>query len=1240
MPIDPSLIDVDAAAEMSKQTLDYVKELQRQREADNQQQLAVQAANTQAKAEQDDPRNEENWGFKALVKEGQSILSGGLQDTASSIATFPERTVDALSGEMAKERKENGYYRPDWSPFTDYENPIETKTWWGKLLRGVVHFGSMAAAIIPAAKVTAARTGISIAALGGKSLSASLFRGAAIGATSDIISKESDGHNALGALRKQYGFIDTPLTTKDTDHPVMMKLKNVVEGMGIGALFDGASILLGKGSKKVIAAVQARNKNIEDATIEAGLRQLRKAEGEFRADKNRPIAEPHQGAHISEQTPYEAWETQRRIRTEWGAEDGSTGSVTTPVQRERVARESDMSEATVEGVLRRLYSNDKFNAIIREVKEGRQTLSEVFGDSILAYHRITEGRNAAQMTASEYLEDLFKSSDKYDITDSSGKVIDKLETFTSKNIVVADLVIGSLLHQIRDTGIAGRELAEFADLGAIDGPASQIIDTMLTALTETKKARIIKSQNFREIGAGKQREFIEAKLSEEMADTRESIMTILKIAKDDPDPNMMNALFETFSSMKTVNSLDDFDAWARKMIKGGQIDPKGPDRTGALITELEGVFVHSILSGPKTPARAIMGTSTATFLRPLSTTLGATMRYPWTGDSATIRAGLASMNAMMEAIPESFELFKTRLNSYWSGDVSSIKTRYNEYTRNDDNWEVLRRWAEDSGRATDGDKAVFAMANMARNMNNNRFLTYSTKLMAATDDAFGYILGRAKAREKAMRQVLDIQASGGKTPQITRELMSAYEQDFYEQIFDGDGNILDEATKFARKEVTLTQELTGFSKGLNDVFTANPWAKPFFLFARTGVNGLALTAKHTPGFNFLVKEFNDIAFANVDDLTDVAKYGITTPTELINAKALQTGRLGMGAALVSMASWAWMRGDLTGNGPADRQKRQAWLDAKYVPRSIKLGGVWVGHESIAPFSQIMTIIADIGDVSELMGPEWTEKELQKVSLVLAQGIASKSYLAGMQQFVDLFGGRPGQANRIIAGIMNNQIPLAGLRNELGKLFTPYTRELGSGIDVALRNRNLLSEYGPGDDLPIKYDMLNGKPIKDHDFMTRMFNLFSPVSLNLDQSPGRKLLFDSGYDIRLSTYFSPKGDDLSDHPELRSLFQQAIGRQNLELKLNKLANDPRILASIAEMNRVIDTGQRGDYQPMDFHHNIKIDNIFQKARRRAWASIMQDARIQELAAKARASKVNRYQKKRETQKLVPVLNMYK
>ena len=45
-------------------------------------------------------------------------------------------------------------------------------------------------------------------------------------------------------------------------------------------------------------------------------------------------------------------------------------------------------------------------------------------------------------------------------------------------------------------------------------------------------------------------------------------------------------------------------------------------------------------------------------------------------------------------------------------------------------------------------------------------------------------------------------------------------------------------------------------------------------------------------------------------------------------------------------------------------------------------------------------------------------------------------------------------------------------------------------------------------------------------MTRAYNMFSPVQMNLDNSPGRELLFKSGYDMRLSVLFSPDGDDLT------------------------------------------------------------------------------------------------------------------
>ena len=1217
-------------------------DLQEQLQLDEQRKLSLQEEEEEKKQQaellQGDPRDQDQWGLRALAKEGQSILSGGLQDTASSVTTFAERTTDALSGEMQREKEEKGYYRPEWDPFVDHDDPIITKTWWGKLLRGTVHFGSLAVGTVLAAKGLAA-TGIPILAAGATGLMGmgTITRAMAIGGLSDLISKESDGHNALGSLRDHYGWIDTPLSTKETDHPIMMKFKNIVEGMGIGLVFDGAAHLIGKGRAGVKNQIIKRNSSIENQTTTQALAQIRRGDTEFRAAKNAPISQRHQGADISEVDPGKARDQLKRTRQDWGSEDGSTGSVTTSVERERIVRESGTTDDIVERTLRGLMSDDKFSRELESVKGNRKALADVWRDAVTEYHKITNGRNAMEMSGEEYLTDLFNKQK------ASIPLGDELfETWSAETVVTADLVVGSLLKQLRDTGIAGRELAEFVSLDDIDGPAQQIIDTMLTAMYQTKKSRFVASDYFRSFGAGKTKsqlnDAVNAAVQADMEDVKESILSILKIAKDDPDDNLLNALFEAFTMMKDVNNLDDFDNWARKVIKGGQLGGEGPDRTGALIRNLQEMISHSVLSGPKTPMRALLGTGAATFLRPLSTFMGAMLRYPFTGDSATIRGSLASMNGMLEALPEAFDLFFTKLNGYWSGDISTIKTRYIEFSKGDYNWELVRRWAEDSGRATPEDRAIFAFTNMIRNVNNTNLFTYSTKIMAATDDAFTFLLGRAKMREKAMRRALELRGNGIEVPNLTPDLMKAYQDDFYTEIFDANGNIKDDATMFAKKEVTLTQDLTGFAKGLNDVLTANPFVRPFFLFARTGVNGLSLTAKHTPGFNFLVKEFNDIAFATADNLGAVKKYGINTAEELSNAKALQTGRLAVGSAVTFMAVQAWMDGRLAGNGPADRQMRQGWIDGGYEPRTISIGGVRIGYDSIEPFNLILSTIADVGDASMLMGEEWTEKELQKISLVIAQAVSSKSYLSGIQQLVDLAAGRPGQFERIFASITNNTVPLSGLRNEMGRLFTPYMREINSGILQSWRNRNLGSENIPGvDALPVKYDMLNGRPIKDWDFMTRAFNAISPVSLNLDSNPARQLLFNSGYDLRISTYYAPDGTNLTDNPEIRSRFQQAIGELNLELDLMRLAKDPRILESIKLMQADIRAGKRGEYNARDYYHNIVIDRLFKQARVLAWNRIKDEAPIFDLRRLQLATETSQDAKVYESYSL---LNMYK
>ena len=307
--------DKDDLEAMQETAQEATEAFIQRREDERVEQEASQQIEQQAADVKFDPRNAETWGAKALIKEGQSILSGGLQDTASSLATFGERTVDALSGEMQQQREETGSYKPDWTPFGAYDNPIETHTWWGKQLRGLVHFGTLALGTVAAAKAAAA-TGVVTIPAGLLALTkGNLVRGAAVGAVSDLISKESDEQNALGALRDRYGWIDTPISTKDTDHPVVMKLKNIVEGMGIGLVFDGFAYTLKKGSDKVIEQITKRNKSLENQTVQAGIAQLRKGEEEFRADKNAPISQPHQGAHISEVDPQTAREQLSKTRT-------------------------------------------------------------------------------------------------------------------------------------------------------------------------------------------------------------------------------------------------------------------------------------------------------------------------------------------------------------------------------------------------------------------------------------------------------------------------------------------------------------------------------------------------------------------------------------------------------------------------------------------------------------------------------------------------------------------------------------------------------------------------------------------------------------------------------------------------------------------------------------------------------------------------------------------------------------
>ena len=1302
----------------------------------------------QRQAELADPhgaKDAKDFGLGENIKELQNAFVGGGRDTVSSVLTLPERATDMFRGEDVGGKE----YKLDWDPLGDELNPV-TKTWWGNLIRGGVHFAGTTAAIMGGAALlaaaapagaagavgaagvgavaasraskvaTAARwiaNGGKLAAAGKKAkLVSKIGHGAVVGGISDLISEYSQEDNATGAVAKQLGDRFPPilhvLATKNTDSPLMKTFKNVVEGMGIGAVFDVLGEGIGRALRQVdfqgkpdvdemttktgdkvfevrrakaeaaakeavdqnlrkltsqklfnkgidfnklspdeqltqMAAVAKKNKDfktwsppenaetravrktvergkdVEAQTIEQGRVELEQpGPGPH---KNKPIMDQHQGNPTSRDTPYDVHKQAKLIDTDYGSEAGSTGQVLTTAAGRRMADSSDLDVPVTEikKIAKDLLGDVRYQALIREVKKHGGDFNQVWKESYSRMQEVLQGRDAGR----EAPEVFWKAINEDMTFQTGGK--DNMEAWAMENVITADLINASLFKLIRDKASAGLELKDAFDLHEPGSIVQSIRDNLIVGLTNVKRSRYLISQEFRSLRA--QAPDLAKKAARQNyydihIQTKSQVDMMLEMAKKAPSDDLLHALLEAFSMSNKIYNWDDFDNFMRKKIKGST-DVNGRRETGLLIRELQGMMINSVLSGPKTPLRAMMGTSTAVIVKPLAQILGGVARYGTSGfsDARTLRNALSSMNAMRQTIPESWQYFKHRLNGYWSGDISTIKSRYAEYSAADAQWALLKEWTETKGN--NGDKFWYGFANMARGANNSNLLTYSTKLMAATDDAFTMIMARMRAREKALNLALESQADE-LISDINPKIIADFEDRFYKEIFDeSDGSINDTMLDLARQEATLTKDLTGVGEKLSNVFDNVPMLKPFYLFARTGINGLELSAKHIPGINLLIKENREILTATVGS-DNAIKHGLETAQDIANAKALVEGRMILGSGVITMAAMHYTNGGLTGNGPEDAKKRQVWLDAGWKPRSIKLGDLWVSYDSFEPFGSLLAIIADLGDSQELMGDEFVDNNLFYASVVASKAMISKTYLQGMQQLVDVFSRDPRALSKIVAGMANNTLPLSSVRNEIGRVLNPHMKELHSGLLDQIRNRNQITEGIAGDgSLPIKYDILTGRPINDWDFATRVLNALSPVQFNLDQSPGRQFLFASNYDLRASTMTAPDvyGTDLSDSPRIRSQFQKAIGDQDLESKLAALAKRKDVQESLAQMNEDMKNpfNNRRGIEPMTYTHNILIRDIFTEARQIAWANISGNPEVVALVNSAQLAEAAKY-----------------
>ena len=425
-------------------------------------------------------------------------------------------------------------------------------------------------------------------------------------------------------------------------------------------------------------------------------------------------------------------------------------------------------------------------------------------------------------------------------------------------------------------------------------------------------------------------------------------------------------------------------------------------------------------------------------------------------------------------------------------------------------------------------------------------------------------------------------------------------------VFDKDGIVTDQAAKMAGDEAALTTDLSKNFQQLDNLINQFPPLKAFFMFPKTSINALkyafsfnplGTTLTKVPILNTFLQEVDEVMNVTPDTLEAVmTKYGIK---DIEAAKAMYEGRAAFGQLVTFSAAGLYLSGGLTGNGPHDKETRNAWIQAGWKPRSIKVGGVWIGYDSIDPFASLLAMVADIGDNSDQLGQTFTETWYERVSYVIAMNLTNKSFMQGIQPLAEILsaGGVGAQAARVPAMFLNNAIPFSSLRKEIAEGMNPGMRELEDNFVDFIKNRN------PGfkGTLPYKRDVLNGKPLRLYEPMVRFANIISPFQINPDWSETRELLRLSGFDIAMTLKTDSKGNKLN--AEQRSRMQNEMGSEGIESQLDQLFKTEAYLKSYEFARELRNRGIPSDQWPIEAnYHTQAIKQIFNTAKANAEARI--------------------------------------
>jgi hypothetical protein len=248
-------------------------------------------------------------------------------------------------------------------------------------------------------------------------------------------------------------------------------------------------------------------------------------------------------------------------------------------------------------------------------------------------------------------------------------------------------------------------------------------------------------------------------------------------------------------------------------------------------------------------------------------------------------------------------------------------------------------------------------------------------------------------------------------------------------------------------------------------------------------------------------------------------------------------------------------GNLTGNGPVDRQKRELWLKTNQ-PNSIRTPWGWVSYETLEPINTIFSMAADLTQLANAGNDSLYEQGWAQAAYTISSALVDKSYFKGLIDMSGLFDvgdSRWGHlAGMKAAGTANTLIlPYSGARAQLSKLLAPGKQEFDGWME-----QTLASAFPGGRQVfgAQRTDIFTKKEMNPFDHAGHIWNTLTPFDVgSSDNNNLAGRLGELGVDVNFQFSDTFKGVKLS--ATERQMLNKYIAETDLGKELDRTLAKP-------------------------------------------------------------------------------------